>query len=166
MDAKNLGEKMSTNSIWVKKENGEIVFQVKDLESGKITEKTPEDVGLVKEAEFDVFFMKEVENPDEFEIKTKTFFVQHMKITVREAYNLWLKLSDRKYFLTDILNGQTLSLAFESDNNIEVTKSRPRKVSLEDVKTAMKDNEKAFYFFGRVEGSDPQNLSYGKTVSA
>ena len=161
---------MGKSGTWIKKDNGTIVFQETSLTANGITplveEKTPEQMGLVKQAEFDVYFMKEIENPDEFSEKTKTFFVQHMKMRIREAFNLWLKLSDRKYFVTDILNGMTILAPFQSDNTLEVEKSKPKKVSVEIVREAMHDKTKPFYFFGRVEGSDPQNLEYGTTVSA
>jgi hypothetical protein len=157
---------MAKQGIWKKKEDGSIVFECTDTTTKNVTELTPEEMGLTKQAEFDVFFMKEVENPDEFEIKTKTFFVQHMTLKIREPIsNLYLKLSDdRKYYVLDILHGMCLLCAFESDSTLEVTKSKPKKVSLEIVKEAMHDKTKPFYYFGRVEGSDAQNLLYGKTV--
>lgn len=160
-------EKMTKQGTWKKKEDGSIVFEVTDTTMKNVTELSPEEVGLTKQAEVDVYFMKEVENPDEFEIKTKTFFVQHMVLKIREAFNLWLKLSDdRKYYVLDILNGMCIRTPFESDNTLIVEKSKPKKVSLEIVKEAMHDKTKPFYFFGKVEGSDAQNLLYGKTVSA
>jgi hypothetical protein len=156
---------MAKQGIWKKKEDGSIVFECADTTTKNVTELTPEEMGLTKQAEFDVFFMKEVENADEFETKTHTFFVQHMVLKIREPiFNLWLKLSDRKYYVQDILNGMCILAPFESDNTLIVEKSKPKKVSLEIVKEAMHDKTKPFYYFGRVEGSDAQNLLYGKTV--
>lgn len=164
METTGIGEKMGKSGIWKVKEDGSIIFEETDLNTKEVIEKTPEETGLVKSCEFDIYFMKETEDPEEWENKTKTFFCQHMVLKIREAFNLWLKLSDRKYFVTDILHGQTILAPFESDSTLIVEKSKPKKVSLEIVKEAMHDKTKPFYFFGRVEGSDAQNLSYGKTV--
>src|SRR5271157_2230082 len=135
---------MGKSGTWIKKENSEIVFREVSKASNGITpiieEKTPEEVGLVKQAEFDVYFMREIEDPDSFSEKTKVFFVQHMKMKIREAFNLWLKFGDnRQYFVTDILNNQTIRAPFESDNTLIVEKSKPKKVSVEIVREAMHD---------------------------
>jgi hypothetical protein len=154
------GEKPMTTGSWFQKESGEIVWKE------GVTEKTPSEMGLVKQAEFDLFFVKEVENPDEWEEKTKTFFIQHVKMKIRQGDNLWLRLGDsRNYFVTDILNGQTIRAPLESDGSLIVEKSKPKKTTLEAVKLAKDDKTKAFYFFGRVEGTSDK-LEYGTTVSA
>ncbi len=130
---------------------------------------SPKECGLTREAAFKIFVLKEVKDETEYEGTKKYWFVQDCTITIREdvSSNIWLRFNDvdRQYYLCDISElGLRLRCPLQSDNNIIAEKTDLRPIATEIVKKNYEDKSKPFYGYSRIEGNDPNSLSYGVTV--
>jgi len=153
--------------MWIVDEKGEYKFETRtkaDKGNIEIKYESPEERGLKKSVSFDVIFYEKSEVfSKRHESKSKiTWFKQRFKATVKEGQdNIWLLLSDRRFFLKDVEPknlGMTMLMPLESTENLLVETEDEIQIDVSEVKEILKVTNYAF--------SDKTSDGFRKEVSA
>jgi hypothetical protein len=166
--------KMGKTSCWIER-NGEYLFQ--ETVANVVTEKKPSELGYVREIDITILFAKDYPSREEISGVDRVWYKQNINIRVREdqSSNIWLKLEEnkqsktagtvtttRKVFLVDLSEqGFRLLCPLESTSNIIVSKSKPKRVEIEEAQEIAK---KFSYVFGEVMTEGNSEI-YRKDVS-
>jgi len=153
-------------SMWIIDEKGDYKFETRTkTEKGiEIKYETPEERGLKKSVSFDVIFYEKSEVfSKRHESKSKiTWFKQRFKATVKEGQdNVWILLSDRRFFLKDVEPknlGMTMLMPLENTENLLIEVEDEIETTIEDVREILKTYNYAF--------SDKTSEGFRKEVSA
>ena len=154
---------------WILRD-GSYIWQEKlerlGTETPLIIEKTPQELGYVREIDFTILFAKDFPSREELDEVERKWFAQDIHIAIRDdqTNNIWLKLEQStqtrnsesgtvekisKVYIHDLdVNGKHMLAPLESTANIIVTKGKPRKVTIEQAKEIA---EKWTYIFGKIE---------------
>jgi len=177
-------EKKYSFAHWIKKNDGTYRWQITTttkkfdrilkewtVDSDVITEKTPSEMGLVRQFEINILFAKEIPNTEEFNSFSKVFFHQkaHYQLRSDMGENVWLKYDSGLLFILDIdPHGGSGGCCEEvgigvSNGNYICKVSKPQKVSAEQAVEIQKQTHTK-YIYNKIESSGSEITSYITTV--
>lgn len=115
--------------------------------SRKKTRHTPEELGFRKEFDVTFLLMRKVPSRESFDGSDTLFFKQDVSIKVRnDQHNIWL-LKDSKgivHIKSLAKNGISVRCPLNTNSNITVRKSKPKRISLEEARKLVKETKYAF----------------------
>jgi hypothetical protein len=156
--------KVTKIGTWIKHHDGSYAWQITEIKSvwnfdlrtfieqePTVTEKTPEEMGLTRQATITVLFLKEYPSRETFDEVERVWFKMPITFTVNSSQgsNLMLKLCEKRLFVTSIDPDclMTMQVAFESNENLTVKKGKPIRVTNEEATEIAK---KTSYIFAKL----------------
>lgn len=129
-------------------------------EPRKVEHHEPQELGLRKIVTFSIVTSKEFPTVETLTSTGLVYFVQHLKVAVREdAKDVWLLMQDGKIFMKNLRLGTTSVCDLRTNPWCIVTKTEFTKTSLEQIRELEKKRlVLAFHKF------DPQTGVYGLSV--
>ncbi len=144
-----------TSCNWIRKNDGSYRWTEKDLSDVIISEKTPQEAGLTREAIITVLFMKEFPSRDEIDEIERVWFSQEIEIKVKsdQSQNIWLLADNGRLYLKDIADsGSCMPIVFESTPNYTMRKlGKAQKIDAEE---AMEIAKTSRYIFSKMIGEN------------
>lgn len=158
---KNPLEKIVSFGSWAYNNNQEIVWRTKktlrrystifgnweDIEE-TTTEQKPEDIGLVRSANINILYLKEIESLDTLEGKRRIWFriPVLVRINPNMENNLWLKHSDGRLFLIncDPDLPQAIEIGFQNSENYSIKEGHAVKLTLKQAQELAKTTHYCF----------------------
>jgi hypothetical protein len=154
------------NGKFVKTDRGETKWQ-EEVGKGQFQLHDPEECGYVKSAIFNILLMKEVPSRETVDGVDRLFFTQEMTIAVRDGNDgLFICPHEKgeKYYLRDISTGNqfTFEVPLNSDGNVVVKKSKPKKIPEDDEEAVRKAVKDCYPYVFTKTTEDATGTLYGK----
>jgi hypothetical protein len=147
--------------------NGKVFYAQSD-DYGNITELIDpiELIDFSRSCEFQVLLVREFNDSNSFQGKTKALFAIDYRVKLVEniGENIYIKFepSNKKYYLRDLAEGSCCELGLYSNQaEIILSKSEPHKVTQAEAKEIMKTSG---YCFGKCEVQENGELEFFVTV--
>jgi hypothetical protein len=153
--------KVSSWAFWVQKEDGSYKWQTTKItkkfnqvlgewltESEEITEQSPEEIGLVREATVNVLVLKTYPSMDDINGEIKIWFriPVTFKIPSTQGDNIWLKHDNGRLFLINCYPEcpQAMEVAFCSCENYSYREGRAVRLTLKQAQELSKTTKLVF----------------------